>query len=323
MSYSKTDYQKAFGQVNASKEKAFREAEIRRNRLINDYPEYEAIEHEISKTVIEVTRSVLAGTTSADEIEKIMEKNLILQRKKEEILLAAGKNKDYLNPVYSCSKCNDSGYYQGTMCDCVKRIAMKITYDRLNSITPLDHSSFDNFKLEYYPDTEDDNGIVARKRMNKNYKYCYDYAHRFSTSSESLLFMGKTGLGKTHLSLSIANVVIEKGYNVIYGPISHLLRSVEEEHFSRDKNDSYTIKTIINCDLLILDDLGVEFLSGFTTSMIYEIINSRILNHKPTIINTNLNFNELQERYTPRIVSRLSGNYQTLTFFGTDIREKL
>src|ERR1035437_8126734 len=162
----------AFQAVNNYKDKAIKESEIKRNKFINEHPEYENIETQISKAIIEVTRSVLLGEKNKNEIEKIEAKNKSLQKQKAEILLSAGKSKDYLRPVFSCKICNDSGYADGKMCNCVKKIAKKIIYDRLNNITPLENSIFENFNLLHYSNTEDENGINARKRMSKIFKHC-------------------------------------------------------------------------------------------------------------------------------------------------------
>ena len=121
------------------------------------------------------------------------------------------------------------------------------------------------------------------------------------------------------MSLAIANDVIKKGYNVVYGPISKIIGNIEKEHFSSG-DDRVTLQNVLDCDLLILDDLGTEFTTQFVSASLFDIVNSRILNKKPTIINTNLDFEELKQRYTDRLVSRISGNYRMLEFFGEDIR---
>ena len=137
------------------------------------------------------------------------------------------------------------------------------------------------------------------------------------------MFFGRTGLGKTHLSLSIANEVIAKGYNVVYAPIARVLQQIEREYFSREYKDSKTLESGINCDLLIIDDLGTEFKTSFVTSTIYDIINSRILSGRPTLINTNLSLEELENQYSERVVSRISHGYKKFTFVGEDVRTLL
>ena len=177
--------------------------------------------------------------------------------------------------------------------------------------TPLEKSTFQNFDLDKYPDN-------TRNIMSKIFDYCKNYAYNFEVNNDSLMFIGNTGLGKTHLSLAIAGVVIEKGYGVIYGSLSNILSKIENEHFS--SNSTSTIDSVCNCDLLIIDDLGTEFSTPFTRSTVYEIINHRQLNSKPTIISTNLNIDELEKAYTQRVVSRICGKYRCFEFLGNDIR---
>ena len=157
--------------------------------------------------------------------------------------------------------------------------------------------------------------------MENVLEYCQDWARYFTRKSQGLIMLGKTGLGKTHLSLAIAGTVIDRGYNVYYGSVPNIMNKLEKEHFGRNPSDENLLDELCECDLLILDDLGAEFSTQFTVSCIYNIINSRILSGKPTIISTNLTPNELEDKYTQRITSRIIGSYVSLKFMGRDIRQ--
>ncbi|MBQ5885131.1 MAG: ATP-binding protein [Clostridia bacterium] len=133
------------------------------------------------------------------------------------------------------------------------------------------------------------------------------------------MFLGRTGLGKTHLSLSIANVAIDKGFGVIYGSSQNFFNQIQDEAFGRKQGD--TLNALLDCDLLILDDFGTEFMSTYISSAIYNIINSRILRSLPTIISTNLSLSEINSQYGERIMSRILGNYVIKQFTGKDIRQ--
>ena len=221
---------------------------------------------------------------------------------------------------FDCKLCNDTGYISGKVCGCVKALAKKIAIGHLSGSMPIYDCRFDNFDLKYYPDTENENGINPRKRMTGILKLCREYVIDFSPkNSANLLFMGDTGLGKTHLTLAMVSGVIDKGYNVVYGSAYNLFSLIENEHFSFEKGDSY--ETMLNCDLLVIDDLGTEFVTSFIQSVLYGFINSRILSGKPTIINTNLTMAEIENRYSPRISSRLIGSYTAKKFCGKDIRQ--
>ena len=80
-------------------------------------------------------------------------------------------------------------------------------------------------------------------------------------------------------------------------------------------------RRILSCDLMILDDLGTEMTTSFTQSALYTVVNTRLNEGKKTIISTNLSEEELAARYTAQIVSRIRGEYETLPFFGRDVRE--
>ena len=156
--------------------------------------------------------------------------------------------------------------------------------------------------------------------MKSVYESCRSYADNFGTDSNNLYFYGRTGLGKTHLSLAIANEVIKKGYNVVYGSVINFLNKLEREKFGRA--DSFETEDIlIGADLLILDDLGAEFSTAVATSSLYNIINSRIARGVPTIISSNLNIKEMQDRYPESVASRVIGNYKMVVFDGKDIRQ--
>ena len=159
--------------------------------------------------------------------------------------------------------------------------------------------------------------------MKEILDFCRDYAADFATDSPSLLLYGATGLGKTHLSLAIASEAVKKGYGVIYGSAQNLMSRLEKEHFSSGRNSEYegSEQALLECDLLIIDDLGAEFSTQFTVAELYNIINTRIMSRLPVIISTNLTPDGLEQKYTQRITSRIIGNYITLYLCGKDIRQ--
>ena len=199
----------------------------------------------------------------------------------------------------------------------------QISYDRLNNLSPLKLCSFDSFKCELYPNIPfKDTGKIPRKYMESVLKYCIKYASLFSENSRSLLFQGGPGLGKTHLSLAIAGEVIEKGYGVIYVSSPDIFSRIENERFrGRLEDRGETESLLCECDLLILDDLGTEYLSKFTSAELYNIINTRLLRNKPSIISTNLSIQEMQNAYGSRVVSRIMGTHDRVEFIGADIRQ--
>ena len=199
----------------------------------------------------------------------------------------------------------------------------KYSIEKLNEQANLPDCDFNHFSLEYYRGKKDADGDDCFEIMTRIYEFCKDYAESFSLRSESLLMYGKTGVGKTHLSLSIAKAVAERGFNAAYGSIVNLLTIIEREHFGKvsEEENMDTVNLLINADLLVLDDLGAEFSSQFYESVTYNIINSRINLGLPTIISTNLTAAELQKKYNERIISRIFGEFSTLCLVGEDIRQ--
>ena len=196
----------------------------------------------------------------------------------------------------------------------------KYAAEDLNKNTPLELSSFEDFDLTLYPTSK--NGESPREAMGYVYHSCVKYAETFDLDSVSLYFYGRTGLGKTHLSLAIANEVIKKGYNVIYGSVITFLNKMEKEKFGRAET-FVTEDILIGADLLILDDLGAEFQSSYTVSAIYNLLNSRICRGVPTIISSNLSLDEIKNRYPESIASRIIGTFSPVEFIGDDVRQIL
>ena len=230
------------------------------------------------------------------------------------------RREDYDEMHFTCEDCKDTGYTDGKMCHCLKDLLAGLMLERLSHTANTDNISFASFSLDYYPaEPLPGSKSSARDVMRRALEECRNYADTFTPSSRSMFFQGKTGLGKTHLSLSIAKEVIRKGYNVLYTPAQTLLETLERERFRRGE-ESYSLNFVLDCDLLILDDLGAEFSTNFSVSVIYNIINSRLVEGKPTIISSNLTAKELEARYSPRVVSRIMGEYYTIPFLGNDIR---
>lgn len=260
--------------------------------------------------------AITALSGDKEALLQLQDKLSKLNDEKQKILKSAGMP-DF---EFECKKCSDTGYIDGKICECIKAEAKKIALEELSCDMPILDCRFDNFDLNYYPNVENDSGVNPRKKLTAILKLCTEYVLTFNPkASKNLLFMGETGLGKTHLTLSIVSGVIDKGYNVVYGSAHNLFSLIENEHFSSEKGNSYD--DMLSCDLLVIDDLGTEFVTSFTQSVLYGLINSRILSNRPTIINTNLSMLEIQNKYSPRISSRLIGNYTAKKFFGKDVRQ--
>ena len=226
----------------------------------------------------------------------------------------------YLDDSPICDKCGGSGYIGSNMCECLAELCRQEQKKEV-SILSGSRDSFSHFDLTLYPDKVDPKyGISPRTIMEKNLKDCRAYAMFFSLKSDNLLFSGNTGLGKTFLSACIARAVADRGYSVAYETAGHLFGKLEQAKFSPTEETRREAAKFLDCDLLILDDLGTEMSGQFTNVALYSLINDRLLAEKPTIISTNLTTEDISRRYTPQIASRLRGSYKRVPFVGEDIR---
>lgn len=317
MAYSKETYKKAEQELAQRRSRALAERENHHRIAVETVPEILEAEERMSRAGLATIKAVGMGAADAKEyIQKLSEINLEAQAQRRLLLKSNGFPEDWLDVHYTCKKCEDKGFVSGIMCGCFKDLLKSIEYEKLCSKLPVGNCRFDNFKLDYYPDGA---GTSPKKRMESVLNYCKAYAADFSRRSPSLLLYGKTGLGKTHLSLAIAGNAVEEGYGVIYSSAQNLFNKLEKDKFG--KADANTEEAILDCDLLIIDDLGAEFTTQFTVSALYNIVNSRELESKPTIISTNLMPEQLTKAYGERIASRILSNYVMLYFDGSDIRQ--
>ena len=295
--------------------------EARRHaEILQKIPRFMDLEIKLADTISGVVSLIAANSPNVKEkIQAASEENIAIQREMERLLIENGYDKNYLDQIYTCKKCGDTGTLNGEWCECLKKRANKLAADELNKRSPLKPCTFESFDLSLYPDRSK-NGDNPREEMKSIFRICVDFAENFKGSEKGLLMIGGTGLGKTHLSLAIAAKVIEKDFCVVYNSVPELLRTIDNEQFGKSTGD--TLSVISTCDLLILDDLGAENINERTSSQLYEIINGRICRSLPLIVSTNLSPVELQSKYNDRILSRLF-SMSILSFKGDDNRFKL
>lgn len=293
------------------------ESERRRMQVETQIPEYRSLALKLGETGSQVVRVIMRGGTSK-EIAELERENLDIQKQMTALLTGNGFPEDYLKPIYTCPVCKDKGIANDRWCGCFQKLLMEETARELNQSSPLNLSTFDNFRLDVYPESLDPvMKVSSRSIMQFNLKYCREYAENFTPRSEGVLMTGATGLGKTHLSLAIAAKVLEKGYTVIYGSAPELLHTLEREFYG--KSDKDTMAALTNCDLLIFDDMGAEMDKPVYLSLLYEILNSRICRGLPMIVSTNYSTQDIKSRYPDKICSRLL-SFRTIAFSGKDIR---
>lgn len=317
MNFNSQAYSYANTVVENRRTAALTEFDEHLNFVGRKVPEAKRIFNELNEIQSRLLKAVFSGGENLDAL-KAKQQSLSADLKKT--LALHDFPEDYLEIKYTCNKCGDTGIFGGETCSCVKGVVAEYNFNALCSNSLIENCAFDNFSLSYYPEAEDERGISPKKKMSEVFEYCKNYADTFPDNSKSVLMMGKTGLGKTHLSLAIAAKAAKAGFDVIYGSAQNLLRKAEKEYFTMG-SDTEVLNSLLNCDLLVLDDLGTELETKFNTSQVYNIINTRLNFSKPTIISTNLSAKELEERYAQRVLSRLIGEYDCLMFVGNDVRQ--
>ena len=317
MAYSRDTYEKAEQELKKRRSEALFNRSVHHDEAVRKIPEILELEETMARAGLDTIKAVGMGADGENYIMNLARINLDAQARRKELLVSNGFPEDWLDVKYTCKKCEDKGSVNGYVCDCFKTLLRSIEYEKLCSQLPVDKCRFDNFRLDYYPEGA---GISPKKRMESVFGYCKAYAEDFGKGSPSLLLYGMTGLGKTHLSLAIAGKAVERGHGVIYTTSQNLFNRLEREKFGRSE-DNTTEQSILDCDLLIIDDLGAEFSTQFTVSVLYNIINCRDLEGRPTIISTNLTPEKIKDVYSDRIASRILSNYVILQFDGADIRQ--
>ncbi len=322
MAYSQTVMQRARARYERAKQERQREYDAHLQQAYIEYPRLREIDRELRLTMVQLMANALrSGEDPTAAIEEVREQNLALQRERDWIIEVAEYEEGFLDDAPICKLCSGTGYRGAVMCECLRELCRQEQRRELTSLLGNGKESFDSFRVDYYSDEYDPKlGTSARKLMMSNFNICKRYAATFSPASGSLLFSGATGLGKTFLSACIARSVADQGFSVIYETACRVFSDFENERFGSDENFGST-RRYFDCDLLIIDDLGTEMATQFTISVLYNIVNTRMMEGKSTIISTNLLPEAIEKRYSPQIASRIVGTYRLIKFAGTDIRQ--
>ncbi len=313
MSYTNENLAQAKAAAAQRRAQAEADCQSRLARLHAELPELKALDAQFPEIAIKI----VAAVSDKDPKKKIAElkaESEALNARREQILLSAGYKKDYTEPKYFCKACSDTGYVNGKLCACVKKELVRLGYKGSGLGALLESQSFDNFSLEYYTGSD-------RETMQANLDICRAFADSFGKTKDSLLMIGGTGLGKTHLSTAIARTVIERGFDVQYVMAQNLIADYNAERFRSFSDDSPSkTERYTQCELLIIDDFGTEESTQYSLTVLYNLINTRASLGLSTIISTNLGKDALRTRYSDRITSRLFGQYLPMIFTGKDIR---
>ena len=320
-----TDKTNIVWQLSMIKTDNRREEQRRLEEISSLHPDVVNIDSEIISLSLAAARERLMsdGTDKEESTQKLKEKTDELIRRKRSLLISYGYPEDYLDPIYNCPICHDDGVFDGQTCSCVKQIQIRDLYKNSNLNKILSTENFDTFELSYYSKECSDDKPSPYDNAKHHLSNAQSFVRNFDTSFDNILMYGDPGLGKTFLTNCIAKELLDSGHSVLYLTANELFedilsKAVMGHNKNEVLNDLYDF--IFSSDLLIIDDLGTELMNAFVQSQLFEIVNRRILEERSTIISTNLSLNQLSDRYTERIISRLVQHYTLYVFYGENIR---
>lgn len=317
MSYNRKIYASVKDAMEQNRRKALADADHRTAEVGKLYPEIAQVDAILSQTGLRIMEAIRMGKHGLSQrMASLEEENALLLEKRREYLQSHGLPADHTDPKFNCKLCEDTGYLDTKMCNCLRQ-ALFLAGVAQSGLGKLPETqNFDNFRTNYYTDPESVGTVL---------EFCRRFASDFSEKTrENILITGATGLGKTHLSTAIGQEVIRRGFDCVYTSAQNLISDFEYERFGRGYRDDSPDRTAryFEADLLIVDDFGTEMGNQFTVASLYNLINSRMNLGKPMIINTNLNSSEIRGRYDDRIASRLFGEFIFFRLQGKDIRQQ-
>jgi len=305
----------------------------RKSALYAQLPRIAEIDDELKNVGVSLVRNAMAG--DAKGLVAIRAKTADLEKEKHELMAEKGIPADYLEAVYNCMVCKDTGYKAineankaealPQPCPCLKQRLIERHYALSNIMGILERENFEHFDIRSFsPHIDEANGLSPQANMQYIYNLTLDFVENFDNKFDNLLLHGRAGLGKTFVCHCIAKDLLDSGHTVLYLTAPRLFKMIEDYRFNRAALDApeEMMDAVTDVDLLVLDDLGAEMVTVVTSSALFDIINQRLLSQKHTVISTNLSHVQLGEVYSDRITSRIMGNYSMLKFFGEDLRTK-
>lgn len=296
----------------------------RRDEISNKHPEIIELDTKIQKLCLNLSLSILKGALTENDLNKLRDTITDLRAKKYEMLVSNGYSQEYLNLYYHCPKCKDNGFIGAgnVKCICYKNKLIKLYYKDSDLDEAVKDNNFNNFDINLYSSHKigDDKYSPRRNIENILESIKGDYIPNFNNHYNNLLFYGNSGTGKTFLSWCIAKDLLDAGFLVVYKTSDELIKGLRDIRFN---NNHALEELLINCDLLIIDDLGAEQITEFSATELFTLINKKILKKKKMLISTNLNLSMISKLYSERIFSRLVGNFKLCKFYADDIRIQL
>lgn len=313
MSLTNSQYDRIMRVYEEKQRAARRRLEEKANLIYAKIPAYEALDKQAAAFSIEQGRRALSG--DADALPQLKAKLRALSAQRASLLRENGYPADFLQPEYECAKCRDTGYEGSRKCSCFRDAEINLAYEQSHIKNLLSAENFSALSYEYYEGE-------SLEKFTRAVQICKNFIESFHLGYQNLFFYGTVGTGKSFLSCCVAKEIIDRGNLVIYFSASQLFDALSKSTFDKDSKEALSgiSEDILECDLLIIDDLGTELVNSFVSSQLFSCLNNRHLRKKATIITTNLSLGELRDRYSDRIFSRITSNYEVCKLTGSDIR---
>lgn len=321
MSLENIQYDTIMHEYNRRQLRSRHVLEERKKKLYRQIPRLKEIRDDIAALSANRVRRLLSEDR-AESASAYEAKLADLARERLCLLKERGFPPDYLEMPFECPICRDTGYDGGQKCVCFQKMAADLFCQQYGLGQILEKENFERFSFSCYSDKikDSDTGKTPLEHARFAVEKAWEFIRHFDETPQNLFIYGDTGVGKTFLSHCIACEILKKAYSTLYFPSYDLFNLLAKETFARESGDGGIMEYVLNCDLLILDDLGTEMPGQFVTASLYGLLNDRILYNRPMVISTNLNVDEISRRYSPQIASRLHGSFSRLTFVGEDIR---
>ena len=323
MKFEKRLLHTVFERLEQMRMKNETEAAARQREIYERLPEIGEIDFALQSAMLEVAKHAFKNGTSATvPLEKLREENLALQKQRAGILRKAGYPEDYTEERFSCPVCRDSGYVGQAYCACVERMYREALVEELAESVGMGVAGFSSFRLDLYSDLKFGGNTSPREQMTEVLEFCKNYAGHFGKKSPSLLVVGDTGSGKTLISACIAHEVVKNGASVVFDTAFRMFSRFEADRFGRAEEEDGSIRRYYDADLLVIDSLGGEVITQYSTAQLGDLISQRELRGKPTIVTTALASEELRAKYKKQLAARLEGGFVKVPMFGQDNRGK-
>lgn len=337
MNLTTAQYNEIMREYSRRQNASHRLQEERRAEVYRLIPQMHELDSLAGSLGLSCARSMLSDSVMPEEeaaghpdLKRFRYQMKSITRERMRLLIENGYPEDYLEPVYVCEDCHDTGYVDGKMCHCFRQNAIDLFFTQSGLKNALDRENFSRFRLDYYPDEPiiPSVGKSPRAHMRDVLSQCRAFIDTFDQEHGSLLFYGETGLGKTFLSHCIAGALLETGHSVLYYSSESLFRALGNTLFGKAEPalsnmadaGNVDLSLLYTCDLLIIDDLGTEIVNSFVASQLFRLINERLESGRSILISTNLTLAQLSALYSERIMSRITSSFLLIAFYGNDIR---